>query len=361
MKIGTLIGHQADIRTFEKSEYLPSNDFVGLEIELEGFKYYNSYKLESELWSVKEDGSLRDNGKEFIFSLPLNGKDIETALEIFDIWVKKYTENFSAPIVSERCSIHVHVDVRDLERKELYMFMMYYLSLERLLFVYSGKGRYENNYCTPIHLSSDFESRLSRLNSGSSDNFVMALDSSKYAAANTTSVRERGSVEIRTHEGTYDIDRILEWIYILLSIKKASRNNNIPFQDFPVLVSDTGPIEFIRQIFGDEITDKLTYQGFQFDLWKGIRDAQDVIYYNMLYDVNSYYLSTRKKFIKGRSLIEDFAKKHNIKIESENAEEKKSSIRTVKNTIGVEEFIQQPMFNLNVENEEEIDEPEDEF
>jgi hypothetical protein len=269
----------AEVRTFLESDKFPSNDFIGLEIELEGFPRINKVGFDSAFWRVIEDGSLRDNGREFLFSMPLCGADILSALDYFDHWVKQYTKIDAAPSVSDRTSIHVHLDIRDFDLRQLNSLNLLYVAFEKMLFQYCGKDRELSNYCIPLYRDYQSPMRFSKIKKSVTDKRVevnSVLAHEKYSAYNTHSVLNLGTVEFRQHPGTFNIERMAEWIGIILSLKKAARDFDISIDTFPTYVSEMGPYDFVRSIFGDSL-DKLIYPNFQVDIISGIRRAQEII------------------------------------------------------------------------------------
>ena len=106
---------------------------LGIEIELEnlpiinhGFAYY---------WTMKEDNSLRNHGREFV-SIPLRANQVEQALQYLNNILKNYD-----PQVSNRCSVHVHLNVRDFTVKQLIAFVAYYSIFEKHFFYFAGAKR----------------------------------------------------------------------------------------------------------------------------------------------------------------------------------------------------------------------------
>ena len=296
--LSSLNGIAPEVRTFLKSDQLPSNDFVGLEIELEGLPRINKVEFNSHFWQITEDGSLRDNGKEFIFSMPLCGADILSALDYFKGWIEAYTKIDAAPSVSERTSIHVHIDVRDFNLKQLNSLNLLYVAFEKMLFNYCGAEREMSNYCIPLFRDYKSAQRFSKIERGAKDKRLevqSAISCEKYSAYNTHSILNLGTVEFRQHPGTYNTDRILEWIAILLCIKKAARDFDVTIENFPTYVSEMGPYDFVRSVFGDKL-DKLIYPNFQIDIINGIRRAQEIIQYENICS-NSHRLKKSDMFL----------------------------------------------------------------
>jgi len=171
MKITDVFPVGNDPRTGAESKMLiDSNTAIGLELEVEDMLLYNKSDLfDSGLWTIVEDGSLRDNGIEFIMGVaslqqkdisPLKGVDIDRALNLLE---QSLEETEAIPNLSERTSMHVHVDIRDLTVDQLINYILLFSIFEETFFKYSDYSRYTNNYCKPIgcaHLAREGISRM---------------------------------------------------------------------------------------------------------------------------------------------------------------------------------------------------------
>src|SRR5258708_1191940 len=99
---------------------------VGIEVEVENVMYINP-NIPLAFWQITEDGSLRNNGREFkTLALPL--KYVESAL-------KQLSEGLNPNVdFSVRTSVHVHQDVRGMAMSQLIGLLLTYISVESLLF-----------------------------------------------------------------------------------------------------------------------------------------------------------------------------------------------------------------------------------
>lgn len=285
---------------------------TGIEIEVENLRARNHqaphndavvYDIQG-LWALVSDGSLRNNGGEFI-SRKLFGKDLTQGLEVIS---NHLLTNEVRHTFSHRCSLHIHLDVRDLNISQFQKFLQLYCIFELPLFNISGK-RTQNEYCIPLGTSNEAKRAYGLLasNKGKFAKFFELYDSSendtwreigrqiqdnyiKYMALNILPFVSKGSVEFRHHEGTIDIDRIKLWINILYSLKKACIE--YPFKNDPyVQLSDMGPMAMLELVFGKYSKD-LYYDTIELDLWKGCRAAQDMILSFDLGDTHTKMLKT---------------------------------------------------------------------
>jgi len=220
MKIGDITG-----RTLQ--EYAVSEDpnrphpkcSVGIEVELEGIPQVSTAaKKALSLWTLAHDGSLQ-NGIELV-SKPVWGSAITDALNE----LRKFFKTYKA-YLSFRTSVHVHVNVLDLEPKELEHLIKLYLFYEPSLFrLHSDWNRYENIFCVPARKSVRIQEGYAALLHDVKERGQCGTSyvGCKYAALNPNSVGHFGTLEFRHMGGTDNVDRIDKWINLLLQLKVAA-------------------------------------------------------------------------------------------------------------------------------------------
>ena len=251
-----------------------TGDKYGIELELEGRDL--PYVGDSSQWVFHEDNSLRRLPEcgEFV-SRPLSLKGCKAALrELQDLSIQKGT------VVkhSIRTSYHVHRNVLDLHISQIASIVTLYILLETSLYSICGPHRKGNVFCQPIndcngHL---FELRNFFTSCEKASPYLYNLrdNGRKYIALNTKSMFEKGTVEFRAHEGTFDIDRILHWVTVIDRLVEYAKYHS--------------PISIIEQVsacnslksFGDEVFGDLT-TGIIFDensKWDNMSNAQIIAY-----------------------------------------------------------------------------------
>lgn len=78
--IGEMVARGTPELPEEKGELLKHHSYIGVEVELEKALGLATH-IPNTYWEVKGDGSLRDDGYEFVFKNPLAGKDVERAID----------------------------------------------------------------------------------------------------------------------------------------------------------------------------------------------------------------------------------------------------------------------------------------
>ena len=103
----------------------------GIEVEVENVPNPRVQYFHRPYWGLTADNSLRNNGVEFV-SLPLKGYQVEAAPKQLANSLPKEHQ------FSERTSVHIHMNVRDLTIEQIVNLMLIYTSLENLLFNWTG-------------------------------------------------------------------------------------------------------------------------------------------------------------------------------------------------------------------------------
>lgn len=231
---------------------LVTDDKVGVEIELEGFGRHRMNEVDDR-WKVVKDGSLRNNGREFVFAQPMYGVDVVECLENLP---HVFAGLGIVPVVSDRCSVHVHLDVRDLEYSQLLTLIATYLLCEPYFFAVGGEDRRDNIYSMPLASSDDYLKRLGKALRGAGEAegqvFRRYIDENvKYSAFNVAPVYTQGSIEFRHHRGTYNVQDLIRWINMVLCIKRYTvrLGDTKMTPEFIDDIVNGGYEGFIRQVF----------------------------------------------------------------------------------------------------------------
>lgn len=261
VEVGRALGmRKAKLKNSPDNTLVLPNTSLGVEFEFERVTKISQDDLAAigMHWTMKEDHSLHDAGKEFAFIEPLFGADVVDAIHNL---TKIATVNRWACTL--RTGIHVHMDARDLTNYQLKGLLAYYLMFEPAIYAWVGGGREANNFCVPWYKSEgsiqDAITILQMLDmfgkdEESTDSLLNKCDHfHKYAGLNLRSLANFGSIEFRQLPTTTDRGRIFNWINILLRLKKAA--TEAP-ESTMVLVQDVwrrGIRESLYSVFGQEI------------------------------------------------------------------------------------------------------------
>lgn len=191
------------------------NTYLGIEVEVENVERWDSNH--SPYWTIIEDGSLRNNGREFI-TPPIRAYRVENALT-------KLFEALNRDIdFSERTSIHIHMNVRTLTVEQLEALVVTYMLFEKAIFSFIGENRYDNIFCVPL-CETDMGGSLEQLITNGSP----YIEWEKYTALNLVPISSKGTLEFRHLAGTRDLTKIMTWINIILSLKTFALRNDVEY------------------------------------------------------------------------------------------------------------------------------------
>lgn len=239
MKLHEVFGMAAPRVPVPSDEWPIPDCLVGLEFEYENPKgnawverWWDRKLPEISLaWATHDDGSLRDNGVEFVLRDPLMGKDLSDAISLL-------LDPMPPLETTYRTSVHVHIDARDLELSELKTAVLLYALTEQGFFNYVGGQRETNNYCIPWYEAPEYLFPVSKaLFDAEVDKGILGracANAQRYAALNINALRKYGSLEFRHYGDNVTEARIREWIGICLQLKLAARM--IPYERAEQLV-----------------------------------------------------------------------------------------------------------------------------
>lgn len=287
-------------QVFNKATYKGNNTsetLIGIEVEVENI--INRANFPS-LWHYEVDGSLRNNGTEYI-SDPIPAKYAASALEFLNNTLKIN----NTPSYSRRTSIHIHINVQDLTLKQLQTFTLLYLSLETLLYKKAGSNRANSIFCVPLSHAGYIPNLLVLFEKSKILSIKHLLNRwHKYTGYNMMNVTTKGTVEFRHLPGTDDVQYISEWINLLVAIKEAATKDSL--DNYFKLISElntTSEYEMFINTILKENTQYLPSCNLQTEMEKDITHIKECFIYNQPIKINKETF-TNSAFFKKHSIKE---------------------------------------------------------
>ena len=243
---------------------------IGVEIEAEG----DHLPMHAPMgWRVEYDGSLRGESYEYVFTNPVPRDKVEVLLGRLD---EKFKEKGSEVFDSGRAGIHVHVNIRDLTKAELYNFICLYIIFEDILVKWCGELREGNLFCLRIK---DADHILQYLSDSLRTDCLEVLydDNIRYASMNCKAICQYGSLEFRAMRSTIDMEVIHQWVNLLLALKDKAKTFDNPRKVIDTM-SWEGPEAFAKATFGDMLSSFPDNTDWRKSVIEGIRRAQNVAY-----------------------------------------------------------------------------------
>jgi len=233
-----------------------AGDRVGLELELESSKSQPLGWVDKQtMWTVHNDGSLRQNGVEYVFANPLWGGDIDAALQLFEDNTKGV--NF---VDTGYGSTHVHYNVGNLLTTEVMSIVVGWSILEDAFLTVCKPSRDGNNFAQRFNVLNQLVNVLSTQYTSGGNRIErlfanMSQDYWKYANLNLATIRTFGTLEFRPYHSTWDIKEIRSWIDRLINFCKGMVAIGTPVQ---VLETADRDLEaFITKYAGVPATEQL--------------------------------------------------------------------------------------------------------
>lgn len=228
-----------NLAAYEGQTPVLSKDLVGIEVEVENVR--TSGNDLNRIWTTKQDGSLRNNGFEFV-TAPIEAHYAPAALQhLMNAYLSKDC------CFSPRTSVHVHLNMQDMDAEQVIDFLVIYSVFEKLLYRFAGRGRIKNIYCVPVTECNLLRYFVSTGVRGVRDRW------SKYTGLNLIPLSEFGTVEFRHMHGTFDVEKLSTWINLITSIKDYIRKT--PTKDVrSMLFQMNDGFDFeglMKQVFGE--------------------------------------------------------------------------------------------------------------
>jgi len=245
----------------------------GIEIEVEG----RNLPVGVVGWKQTMDGSLRgDENVEYVLRTV---SSLENVKKYLDNLKKAYDENNSVIDETIRAGVHVHLNVTDLNVRQMFNFITVYYIFEDFLCQFCGPERSGNHFC--LRVSDAMAPIFSLKYALERKNFtVLSNDNLRYAALNFTSLFRHGSLEFRAMRSTADLDEVYKWVCILNELfETTTKNYHESPSEIPRMFSGDGAELFVNTFlptYGKELI--LDTPGYELTLRDSLRNCQPFIY-----------------------------------------------------------------------------------
>jgi len=186
----------------------------GVEVELERCRSIHGYGVET-----KEDGSLRNGGKEYC-TPPSNGDLLLSSL----LWICKNSQDADA---SHRGSVHVHLNAGEMSPVHLVTLLKVFALVEPIIFSSFCPSRKDNNNCVPYYNINIKRSTISNILLALKQTYLLnecfdAFIWDKYTSLNIAPLLNFGTVEFRMFPATKDYDTLVDYVNVAQAVAKVA-------------------------------------------------------------------------------------------------------------------------------------------
>ncbi|HEY9816796.1 MAG TPA: amidoligase family protein, partial [Candidatus Obscuribacterales bacterium] len=197
---------------------------LGIEVELEnvrdperGFEQIEG----KQFWAMVHDGSLRNNGVEYLTNPPFKYDELPEVLQQLETIVNAVPDSRATC----RTGLHVHVNVSDMTVEQVRNMILLSVLYEPGLIWHCGEDRASNIYSLASSQGDFILGHINQMMHGDSNRFghhVIGCRELKYSSLNIGAIAGKGTLEYRMHRGTKSSQDIGKWVDILVGIRRIA-------------------------------------------------------------------------------------------------------------------------------------------
>lgn len=285
--------HVAALGLPRETKVVDPKCLIGIEVEVERVVTFDPH-VPLVFWKVHEDGSLRNNGREFV-SIPISASYANAALFLLFRGINAQHE------FSKRTSIHIHMNARDLSVDKVLGILLTYHVVEPLLFKFVGGNRHNNIFCVPWTNSEIFAMVMNSIIQKDIAGVIPHLAAARYSALNLAALAKFGTLEFRHLPGMSDVRRIVNWINLLLSLRlyAMKHENYLAIADkITALNTNSQYLKFMEEVFGDSIA-LLDTRNLMEDMERNVSDIKTSLLSSSFHrDIMSKYFTETSELSK---------------------------------------------------------------
>jgi len=224
-------------------------------------------------WRNIRDDSLRNGGRKFISAQPFSREGWKRSLR----YLQKQVAKTATINLSDRCSVHVHLNFQERSPKEAIQFAVLWYCLEEYLCEYSGEDRAGNLFCLRLQDCSEAYEPLIGLARG----HARFTNNLRYLALNPYSLSRFGSIEIRSFRGVKNTEEVIPWAECLLEMYDVSKDEFNSPEHLVQEISSQAPVPFLKRYLPktyQTIFSGLEDYEIERSVMEGLRNCQDLAY-----------------------------------------------------------------------------------
>lgn len=191
---------------------------VGVEIEMENLATNYMSRVDLQNWERKSDGSLRGNSREFVFDKPLRGDVVIAALESLS---SAFEDERFEKHKTLRTSMHVHVNMLNVNRTQLLAVLIAALLADKALFNMTEENRQYLGYCRESEEALISTISYLHMEPENPDEIRLYSAGNRYYSMNAAALSKYGTIEFRHFSTPVDIEEAVKNINACLTVKRC--------------------------------------------------------------------------------------------------------------------------------------------
>lgn len=247
------------MRVYEHYRINGSEGDVGIEIEAEGEGL--PWDIRNNFWKDEEDGSLR-GGREYVLKRPIRIDAVPAAMDGLNNIFQEYG---TALKFTHRTSVHVHVNVSQMELSDAKKFVFLSYLFDNVLAQLGGREIKGNRFALRM---CDAQGMYFILREFFLSNHIPNNNEAKYSSINICPINNYGSVEFRSMRGTNNKELITNWCKILINMREVSKEFPSMKDIYELAVSN--PEQLIDKVFKEDCKAFFHYENIVQDVQANI-------------------------------------------------------------------------------------------
>lgn len=212
------------------------NEMMGIELEAESVYVGTAAPLTLAGWTIDRDGSLRNDGREFVLSQPLAGSSLTRAIHTLFEMQSPARGQMLRYQVNPRAGTHVHINwIENTVGSAAALIALMYM-IEPLVYSWADEDRAWCSYCNPLSdIPASVLNKLLRMDDEDDEDewLLREIDDEavgRYHGLNIVALAKYGTFEFRYFPSTASRADMIKWVKFVQLAKRCAVafENDVP-------------------------------------------------------------------------------------------------------------------------------------
>lgn len=251
------------------------DEMMGIELEAESVYIGTMAPLQMAGWTVDRDGSLRNDGREFVLSQPLAGSSLTRAIHTLFEMQSPDRGQMLRYQVNPRAGTHIHINwIENTVGSAAALIALMYM-IEPLVYNWADEDRAWCSYCNPLSdIPASVLNKLLRMENDDDDDewLLREIDDEsvgRYHGLNIVALAKYGTFEFRYFPSTASRADMIKWVKFVQLAKRCA----VTFQDdVPALVE-----RLLQGNVAGFLQEHFDVDGIATELLTAVNDADSIV------------------------------------------------------------------------------------